>query len=66
MLVILTDSQILEPRSVCQGCLLASQQGQPRVHDGQPCCGKALQPCGDRYPHQYQCAMGFRLAEISA
>ncbi|MEM8602661.1 MAG: hypothetical protein AAGF24_02340 [Cyanobacteria bacterium P01_H01_bin.121] len=65
MLVILTENQVLEPQRVCTSCLLATHEGQPRLNSGHPCCGKALHKGGDRYPTQYQCAMGFRLAEIA-
>lgn len=65
MLVILTESQILSPQKVCQGCLLADQGGQPRSHNGKPTCAHALSKISTQQATQYECHMGFRLAEIS-
>ena len=67
MLVILMNDQVISPQTVCQGCLMANQQGQPRWHSGRLLCGRALpwaaQDLGDR-PNQYECRMGFRVADI--
>lgn len=65
MLVILTESQILSPQKVCQGCLLADQGGQPRSHNGKPTCANVLNKLAAQQATQYECKMGFRLAEIS-
>lgn len=64
MLVLLTDSQLLSPEAVCQSCLLADRNGLPRLRKGQLTCGHAV---GD--PHcgpvtQFECQMGFRLAQV--
>ncbi len=64
MLVILTESQILVPQRVCQSCLLADQGGQPRSHNGKPACAYALSKISTQQANQYECKMGFRLAEI--
>ncbi|MEC4983961.1 MAG: hypothetical protein SAJ37_11145 [Oscillatoria sp. PMC 1068.18] len=75
MLVILTDKQILSPQQVCRGCLMASQNGLPRWHQGKLSCGRALQLAGcesdsrsfsarSPQPNLYECQMGFRLANI--
>lgn len=80
MLVILMNDQLIQPKAVCQGCLMADQQGKPRWHRGKLLCGRALQcppekcspeqdgnTCsapGNPYPHQYECQMGFRITHI--
>ncbi len=63
MLVILTQSQLLPPQSVCPSCLLASQSGQPRWEHGQLSCGQPLEG-SDEAAHQYRCQMGFRVADV--
>lgn len=64
MLVILMDEQILAPQHVCQSCLLADQSGKPRWHGGQLRCGYAIRKLTAQQPDQYQCLMGFRIANI--
>lgn len=64
MLVILMENQILDPHQVCQGCLLADQSGQPRWKSGQLSCGHLLHKPVDNKPSQYECQMGFRIANI--
>lgn len=64
MLVILTDSQIISPKQVCQNCLLADQSGQPRWQQGQLRCGHAIRKPADHQPMQYECQMGFRLVNV--
>lgn len=64
MLVILTDEQILSPNQVCQGCLLADKSGQPRWRQGKLGCGHAIGKCTTNQPAQYECEMGFRIANI--
>ncbi|UBF25377.1 hypothetical protein K9N68_27855 [Kovacikia minuta CCNUW1] len=64
MLVILTDNQLISPITVCQGCLLADQSGQPRWRSGQLCCGQAIRKSAEQQFDQYECAMGFRVANI--
>ena len=64
MLVILTHDQILSPRQVCQTCLLADQSGQPRWRQGKLGCGHAVRKLTDNQPDQYECAMGFRVANV--
>jgi hypothetical protein len=64
MLVILMDNQLLSPQQVCQTCLLADQSGQPRWRQGQLRCGHAIRKLTDNQPDQYECAMGFRIANI--
>ncbi len=64
MLVILIDDRILAPKIVCQGCLLADRQGEPRWQGGQLRCGQALQKLAPQQPEQYECQMGFRVAKV--
>lgn len=64
MLVILMDEQILSPSQVCQSCLLADKNGQPRWHQGQLRCGHAIRKLSNNQPDQYECEMGFRIANV--
>lgn len=64
MLVILIEDQILAPRKVCQSCLLADRSGQPRWSQGQLRCGQQLHKLTEQQPEQYECMMGFRIANI--
>jgi hypothetical protein len=64
MLVVLMDDQILPPACVCQTCLLADQSGQPRWRQGKLGCGHALQKLSAQQPEQYECEMGFRIANV--
>ncbi|MGD1858209.1 MAG: hypothetical protein ACFB2W_28565 [Leptolyngbyaceae cyanobacterium] len=64
MLVILLEDQVIPSTSVCTGCLMASQSGQPRLRDGKLGCARRLES-GSQLP-QYQCQMGFRLANIES
>lgn len=64
MLVILMDDQLLAPEQVCQSCLMANQQGQPRWQQGKLRCGRALGRQADQQPEQFECQMGFRFANI--
>lgn len=64
MLVILSGDQLLPPHQVCQSCLLADHSGQPRWHQGQLWCGHAIGKLSEKQAAQYQCQMGFRVANI--
>ncbi|WP_071191337.1 hypothetical protein [Trichormus sp. NMC-1] len=64
MLVILMDEQILAPEQVCQSCLLANGSGQPRWGGGQLRCGQAIRQLTEQHPEQYECVMGFRIANV--
>ncbi|WP_414529183.1 hypothetical protein [Nodularia chucula] len=64
MLVILMDNQILAPAQVCQSCLLANDSGQPRWYGGKLRCGQAIRQLTAQQPAQYECLMGFRVADI--
>jgi hypothetical protein len=64
MLVILMDNHLISPGQVCQTCLMADQSGQPRWSSGRLRCGRALQKYNDQDPDQFECQMGFRIANI--
>ncbi|MDJ0735942.1 MAG: hypothetical protein QNJ47_18075 [Nostocaceae cyanobacterium] len=64
MLVILMNEQILAPGQVCQSCLLADQSGQPRWREGKLRCGQVIRKLSEQQPDQYECIMGFRVADI--
>ncbi|OUL35637.1 hypothetical protein BV372_10565 [Nostoc sp. T09] len=64
MLVILMENQILAPGKVCQSCLLADQSGQPRWSQGQLRCGQQVRKLTEQQPEQYECMMGFLIANI--
>jgi hypothetical protein len=64
MLVVLMEDQLISPKQVCQTCLLADQSGQPRWSNGRLRCGHALSKLTDQQPDQYECEMGFRIANI--
>jgi hypothetical protein len=60
----MTENQIITPQQVCPTCLMADQSGQPRWHEGQLRCGRALDRLSDRQPEQFECQMGFRVVHI--
>ena len=64
MFVLLTDQQAISSEVVCQGCLMANQQGQPRWQAGELLCGRQLQPEALPSTEQYECQMGFRLTRV--
>ena len=64
MLVILLDNQVLPSTAVCASCLMANQSGQPRLRDGKLGCARQLDSSAPL--PQYQCQMGFRLANIES
>ncbi len=64
MLVVMMNDQLLAPSAICQTCLMADQQGQPRFHHGRLSCGRLLGKLQEGQPEQYECQMGFRIAHI--
>ncbi len=67
MLVVVINDRILAPQQVCQACLLADRDGQPRWQPGKLRCGKLVHNvtcCAEPQPDAYQCQMGFRLVDI--
>ncbi len=65
MLVILMKNQLLPPAAVCQSCPMASQSGLPRWQQGRLRCGRPVDQPLPQGPAQYECTMGFRIAELS-
>lgn len=65
MLVILMEDQLLSPAMVCHDCPMANQSGLPRWQQGRLRCGRPLEKSLDKAPTQYECTMGFRIAELS-
>jgi len=64
MLVILMENHLISPTSVCSTCLLADQSGQPRWSAGRLRCGRALQKHDEQDIAQFECQMGFRVADV--
>lgn len=64
MLVVLLDSQTLNPDIICHNCLYANQQGQPRWRNGQLCCGHSIRKTNNQQAEQFECEMGFRLVNV--
>ena len=64
MVVVIMNDQLLSPTAVCQTCLMADQQGRPRFRHGRLTCGRSLAQLQDGQPQQYECKMGFKIAEI--
>jgi hypothetical protein len=65
MLVILMENQLLQPEMICKSCPMASQNGLPRWQQGRLKCGRPVGQAVSQGPAQYECAMGFRVAELS-
>ncbi len=70
MLVILMKNQLLQPEMICKSCPMASQSGHPRWQQGRLRCGRPVVPesnssINHQGPAQYECAMGFRIAELA-
>lgn len=64
MLVVMMKDQLLAPNAVCQTCLMADHEGQPRFHHGRLTCGRSLTNLQEGQPRQYECQMGFKIADI--
>lgn len=64
MLVVVMKDQLLAPDTVCQGCLMADQSGQPRFQGGRLTCGRRLSHRHEEQPIEYECQMGFRIASV--
>lgn len=65
MLVIMTDDQLISPKAVCGNCLMADRYGQPRWQQGKLRCGQPVASLNQAQPTQFQCQMGFRVADIN-
>lgn len=64
MLVVMMDNQMFSPHQICQTCLMADHNGQPRWQQGQLRCGRVLRKLAEELPDQFECQMGFRIAHI--
>lgn len=64
MLVVMMNDQLLSHTVVCQTCLMADQKGEPRFRKGHLSCGRSLDKPKEGHPRQYECQMGFKMAEI--
>ncbi|MEM7556122.1 MAG: hypothetical protein AAF378_18880 [Cyanobacteria bacterium P01_A01_bin.84] len=64
MLAIIVNEQILEPRRVCETCLLADSSGKPRWQSGKLCCGHTIRKIAEQQAQQYECFMGFKIVKI--
>jgi len=65
MLVILIEDQLLKPTTVCHTCPMASQSGEPRWQKGRLRCGRPIKSNATKGSTQYECTMGFRVAEVT-
>jgi hypothetical protein len=65
MLVMMTDQQIFTPQTVCSGCLLATQSGTPRWHNGRLTCGHTPGQVDNNQTKFYECEMGFKVANVN-
>jgi hypothetical protein len=64
MLVMMTDNQLISPQAVCQSCLMADHNGQPRWRQGSLYCGRMVSGLDRNQPVQFECQMGFRVTSI--
>jgi len=64
MLVIVMDDRVLSPCQICETCCLADGHGQPRWHENKLDCGRVVSPRSPDRPQQFECVMGFRVANI--
>jgi hypothetical protein len=65
MLVMMVSDRLVPVQQVCQNCLMASQDGQPRWEGGQLRCGQLRLPQSPQQPDQFDCQMGFRVIQVS-
>lgn len=65
MLVILLEDRVIKPASICTGCPLANQQGEPRWQGEQLRCGRPAPQSSEALPATFECAMGFRVVRVS-
>jgi hypothetical protein len=64
MLVMMTDNQIISLHTVCQTCLLADHNGEPRWQHGSLGCGRLVAGLDHGQPAQFECQMGCRIARV--
>ncbi|MGB3787768.1 MAG: hypothetical protein WA949_07140 [Phormidesmis sp.] len=56
---------MVKPQTVCCSCPMASQSGLPRWNQGRLRCGQLVEKPLEERPPQYECTMGFRVAQLS-
>lgn len=64
MLIALMKDQLVTLQTVCQSCLMADGSGRPRWDGVNLRCGRQLARLDQNQPAQYECQMGFRIAEV--
>ena len=64
MLVMMMEEQVISPKTVCQNCCWADRSGQPRWRRGHLSCAHVVAKGDSHLPQQYECQMGFRIAQI--
>ena len=67
MLVVILNDRIVAPERVCQACLLADRDGQPRWRQGKLYCGRVIRDlnyCSEPQSNAYECQMGFKLVDL--
>ena len=65
MLVMVVGDRLVPVQQVCQSCVMASRDGQPRWDSGKLRCGHAIVPVMPQQPNQFDCEMGFRVVQVS-
>lgn len=65
MLVMIVGDRLVPVKQVCQNCVMASRDGQPRWDSGQLRCGQAIASLMPQQPDQFDCQMGFRVVQVS-
>ena len=65
MLVMIVGDRLVPVQQVCQNCVMASRDGQPRWDSGQLRCGQAIVSSKPQQPDQFDCEMGFRVVQVS-
>ena len=64
MLVMIVGDRVVSVQQVCQNCLMASRDGQPRWDSGQLRCGQAIASSVPQHADQFDCQMGFRVIQV--
>jgi len=65
MVTMMMGDRLIPMQQVCQNCLMASQDGQPRWEDGRLRCGRAVVAQSPQQANQFECQMGFRVIKVS-
>lgn len=64
MFMIVMENQIVPVAKVCQSCLLADGNGQPRCSDGKLRCGNMLDKTSLAQADLFECTMGFKIVKV--